>query len=476
MNQNTRRKEEAYMSPQSHSKVRRAALALCVLAIAILFPLAASAQQDPPGGVFAPGANRSSNMKVLSHIPLGSMTSVADIEIEQELSRPYAYVSRRNADSGFDIIDMKDPTKAKVILQWRIEDLSLHQGSGGLKGMIFKRNGRNYYIQSFQFGQGGPDSDLGAIVFDVTALPNVKAIKEVGRIRAQGGFHNIFSYISGVKKPLLFATQGDGANIYDLDKFLAGDKEHGLVGKVPVPESPGMWSKGYHDFYVGFDPATQTDKFYGGGGAGYYVYDVTAPAEPKLLFTLTGINGVVWGHTFTPTPDGRYAIGETEWQYQPLLVFDMKDAQEGKVKNINRSIGAWQADWKTLAHMHEVRWPYVFVAGYETGLSVVNMMDPTNPKTVGFYDHYDGPHNKRPVRPGNNNYTWGVYIGGWGCDVRNADGLIACSDGATGFWSFKMEGFDGWNGNDWGVPNNSSAQDWDKGPDGARPKSLTLVQ
>jgi hypothetical protein len=30
-----------------------------------------------------------------------------------------------------------------------------------------------------------------------------------------------------------------------------------------------------------------------------------------------------------------------------------------------------------------------------------------------------------------------------------------------------MEGFDGWNGHDWGMPNISSAQDWDKGPEGA---------
>jgi hypothetical protein len=30
-----------------------------------------------------------------------------------------------------------------------------------------------------------------------------------------------------------------------------------------------------------------------------------------------------------------------------------------------------------------------------------------------------------------------------------------------------MEGFDGWNGKDWGMPNISSAQDWDNGPEGA---------
>ncbi|MND06897.1 hypothetical protein D3C83_285560 [compost metagenome] len=54
--------------------------------------------------------------------------------------------------------------------------------------------------------------------------------------------------------------------------------------------------------------------------------------------------------------------------------------------------------------------------------------------------------------------------GAWGIDVRNADGLIAVGDLLTGFWTFKMEGFDGWNGEQWGVPNTSSAQDWDGKP------------
>ena len=39
-----------------------------------------------------------------------------------------------------------------------------------------------------------------------------------------------------------------------------------------------------------------------------------------------------------------------------------------------------------------MRWPYVFVSGYEDGLQVFNMMDPTNPYTVGYYDTCDGPH------------------------------------------------------------------------------------
>jgi hypothetical protein len=38
------------------------------------------------------------------------------------------------------------------------------------------------------------------------------------------------------------------------------------------------------------------------------------------------------------------------------------------------------------------------------------------------------------------------------------------SDIETGFWAFKMVGFAGWNGLDWGQPNISSVQDWDNGP------------
>ena len=51
--------------------------------------------------------------------------------------------------------------------------------------------------------------------------------------------------------------------------------------------------------------------------------------------------------------------------------------------------------------------------------------------------------------------------------VRNADGLIVIEDFRTGFWSFHMDGFDGWNGHQWGLPNISSVQHWDNGPEGA---------
>ena len=415
-----------------------------------------------------PVGNRGTpNMHYLGSIPLGGYLHVADVEVEQELDRPYAYVSKRFAPSGMDIVSLEDPTNPKLIYSWRIENAELHQGSGALDGRYFKHEGRYYIVQSTQFGAGGPNNDLGAVVFDVTGLPDASTVREVGRIKAPltpGGFHNIFTYKHSDGRPLLFTTtNGPHANIYDLGLFLDGDPDYGLVGQVPVPESPFWALRGgrasWHDYYVGFDPATQQDRLWAGGTGGYFVFDVTDTSNPELLVSITGVPGVAHGHTFTPSPDGMFVVGEVESQWQPLRIFDLRDAwAEGGNPVVSRAISAWTANVENLSHNHEVRWPFVFVSGYEDGLQVFDMFDPYKPRTVAYYDTYSGPHMAR----GHGN----VNLGAWGVDVRNADGLIVVSDMVSGLYTFKMDGFPSWNGNDWNMPNISSAQDWDNGPEG----------
>ncbi len=422
------------------------------------------------------GALGSSNVHIASHLPLGRRFTVTDIEIEQELSRPFAYVARMHGtthSAGVTIIDLKDPDAASVLYSWVIENPELHRGFGAMDNKYFKVNGRYYDVQSFQWLQGGPNADLLAVVFDVTGLPDPSAVKEVGRIRSPGipgGSHNIYAYKHSTGRALLFmTTQSAYAHVYDLERFLSGARNYGLIGYMPSPDSVfsvGRYGRAYHDFYIGYDPASRQDKFYGAGYAGFYVYDVTRPEAPELLTSIVGAAGVDHAHTFTPMPDGRYAIGESEDQYQPLRVFDLKPGLDEEVRNITRPIGAWTARWQGLPHNHEVRWPYVFVSGYEDGLHIFNMMDPTAPYTVGYYETYGGPYQRGWGGVDNPEGGDGVANGAFGIDVRNADGLIVISDMYTGFWAFRMDGFEGWNGHQWGMPNVSSAQDWDKGPDG----------
>ena len=433
------------------------ALAATLAGVALLSTGSALAAQDDAE------KRGSDNIEVVAHLPLGGPGSVSDIEIEQDMSRPYVYVGhevlgRSDAfERGIDVIDIADPASPKVIHRWRIEDNDLHVGAGGKDIKIFSWEGRHYVILSVQFHQGGPDYDLGAIIFDVTGLPDASTFREVARIQGPeelGGFHNIFTYKHSNGRPLLFATvAGPYANVYDLGYVVDGRTDDALVAQVPVPASQAVQgSRGYHDFYTGYHADSEQDRFYGGGTGGYYVYNITDLENPELLVSLTGISGVERGHTFTPSADGRYVIAETEYQYAPLRMFDLKPGLDGEVANINRPISAWTANWEHLVHNHEVRWPFVFVSGYLDGLQVFSLQDPKRPRTVAHYDTYlEGDED-------------GVMNGAWGTDVRNADGLIVVSDMVTGFWAFRMEGFNGWNGLDWGVPNISSVQDWENGP------------
>ncbi len=442
--------------------------------ILALAALASPSRAQDPGASLTPFDKKtggSEKMHMLAHIPGNEGNwKASDVELEQDPSRPYVYLCGF-VNYNFQVYDIAKSGSAKKIFEWSIENPELHRGIGAMDGKYFKIGDRYYYEQSFQFQQGSPDADLGAVIFDVTGLPDASKVKEVARIRypqSPGGFHNTFAYKHSDGRALLFTTvNASKALIFDLDKIVAGaDKSTWLIGEIanPTPmKQTGMG--GYHDFYVGYDVAAQADKFYGAGLGGYSVWDVTKPEMPKQMFTITSL-GMDLAHTFTPSPDGRYAVTETEYQYTPLRIWDLKDGQDGKNKNIDQPISAWTSDWRTLAHNHEVRWPYVFVSAYEDGLQVFNLKDPKKPVTEGHFYTCHCEHEKGFGGSAENKFESqnSVMQGAFGVDVRNYDGLVAISDMRSGLWLFKMDGFKGWNGKDFGVPDISSVQDWDRGP------------
>jgi hypothetical protein len=406
----------------------------------------------------------SPNLRVLGHLELDRVRfQTGGVDLEQEMSRPYAYVSKTRGATGLDIVSIQDPAAPKIIYSCRIENVALHATSTGETGKYFKTRGRYYLARGFNFSRGTVQPDLSAVVFDVTGLPDPASVKEVGRIRtpyAPGGFVSVFAYKHSDGRVLLFGTNAripDGsppyASVYDMDKFLSGDAASGMIARVPVPDTPLKQPGGYHDIHVQYDSASGQDRLYGAGAGGFYVFDFTRPEAPKLLTSITGISGVQSGHTMIPSPDHRYAVTQMEYQFTPLMIFDLRPGLEGQVPTISRPVGSWIADWRDLAHNFEVRWPYVFVAAYEDGLQVLDVRDPANPKTAGWYHTCACVHQTGSF-PGT------VFSGAFELDVRNADGLIALTDNGTGFWTFRMDGFDGWNGKP------SSAQDWDRGPVG----------
>ena len=65
-----------------------------LLALPLLLVAVHSAGAQGGQSLKTPGIGGSSNVHVQGHLPLGNWSQVMDLEVEQELSRPYAFVSR----------------------------------------------------------------------------------------------------------------------------------------------------------------------------------------------------------------------------------------------------------------------------------------------------------------------------------------------------------------------------------------------
>jgi len=85
---------------------------------------------------------------------------------------------------------------------------------------------------------------VGAIIFDVTGLPDTSKVKEVAQIKVLEpgaplvGFHTLTPYKHSDGRVLLFATSGFGpAPVYDLGRIVDGGSAE-QIGKVPNGPDP----------------------------------------------------------------------------------------------------------------------------------------------------------------------------------------------------------------------------------------------
>src|SRR5687767_10877241 len=202
------------------------------LVVAVLSALAAlpnvGQAQDTGGSVpdFDKKRGGSQKMHRLANVPAHTGNwKAADVELEQDRNRPYAYLSGF-VNYDVTIYDISNPSAPKQIYRWSIDNPELHRGIGAMDGKYFKINGRYYFAQSLQFQQGTPDADVGAVILDVTGLPDASKVKEVARIKypeAPGGFHNTFAYKHSDGRALYFVTTNlSKALVYDLEKIVSG--------------------------------------------------------------------------------------------------------------------------------------------------------------------------------------------------------------------------------------------------------------
>ncbi|MCH7495025.1 MAG: choice-of-anchor B family protein [Candidatus Marinimicrobia bacterium] len=232
----------------------------------------------------------------------------------------------------------------------------------------------------------------GLMVIDLQGLPN--SVEFIGSFPIDGGMgfqsHNIsidtakgFAYLEG--------NSSNWVTILDLSN----------------PESPqfvnGFNGNRIHDLYA------RNDTVYLAEGKSPYfsIWDLTDKNNPVRLLRKEIPNpGLV--HTIWPTDDGKYVVTTEETAGKKVKIWDVSNYDSVFIA------GEWLGA-SNLAHNAQVMGDLLFVSHYQSGVSVVDISDPTDPVEIANFDTY---------LPGNLpqfNGCWGVY-------QYTSDGTIFTSD------------------------------------------------
>ena len=325
--------------------------------------------------------------------------------------------------------------------------------------------------------RAAPTPTSARSIFDVTGLPD-RARSRSSRGSAippsPGGFHNIFAYKHSDGRALYFATinQTEGAGL----RSRQGRERRRLrrLARRRRAESDAVQAdrrRRLPRLLRRLRPGHAPGQVLRRGARRLFGVGRDASRAPTQLFTITSL-GMDIAHTFTPSPDGRYAVTETEYQYTPLRDLGSRarpDGQDAEHRPRRSAPGRpTGATWRTTTRCAG---PTCSSSAYEDGFQVFDLKDPKHPKTDGWFytcecEHEHGLRRHSGQRLAEHD---SVEQGAFGVDVRNYDGLIVISDMRSGLWMFQLDGFNGWNGHDYGMPNISSVQDYDHGPVVASP-------
>lgn len=406
-----------------------------LLSFAICLATASSGQSN-----VASGEAGTRNLKVAAQLPA---IQPMDVEFDQDAARPYIYVA--DTDGAVRVVEVR--STVSVLQTWNVA-----QSPGGRVVDVehFSIGGRHYVVAGVADGQAGT-----LAVAEVTVVRRDAPLLQIANV-AVGPVADLFAYKHSSDRVLLAVADGGPIRLFDAASLLTGAAAP--LSTIETPEQLEGPTTGFDYVYLGFHPETGADQLYASGAGGFYVFDVTDPANPGGPLVTVHPATMRRGGPAAPTPDGRYLVAAAPYRGAPVRVYDLQPVLAGELPTMRTAESAWAANWKNMCSDFEMRWPLVMAACTDDGFQVFNMRDASQPYTYAWY---------RTWQPGHQVSTAldREPAGAWTLDVKNTDGLVAVGDLNTGLWLFRLDGFQGWNGHGYGMPNVSSAQDWVGGPD-----------
>ncbi|MBC8144530.1 MAG: choice-of-anchor B family protein, partial [bacterium] len=225
---------------------------------------------------------------------------------------------------------------------------------------------RHYlYVTSESNGDGG-----GLQIIDLSALPVSATLVRTDTSRFKSA-HTVF-----IRDRYLYAmgtSQTAGANGGVIILDLEPDPTH--------PQFVGLIDRAYyHDAWVRNDTLVGANVY----GLGIDVFDIRDKANPVHL---VNINYPYSGtHNAEITQDGGYIISTDEIGFtkKSMKVWDIRDLQNVQM------VAEQSHNLLDIVHNAHVSGRYAFVAWYTGGVRVIDMIDPTHPREVAYYDTYPG--------------------------------------------------------------------------------------
>ena len=222
-------------------------------------------------------------------------------------------------------------------------------------------------------------TNQGIMILDLSDLPNSVGLVGAYNPPGHSTSHNL-SIDEATGYAYVCSTGGGGFRIVNL-----ADPEN----PVDVHE---VNTGSIHDLYATNDLVYVAE----GWLSSFSVYDCSNKTNPVRLAEFQTPGG--YAHSFWADQDGQYAMTTEETPERTCKVWNVSDASQGNISLVGEWLGASQ-----IAHNAHILGDFAFVSHYSSGVSVVDISDPSQPIEIANYDTYP-PHDE-PAFEG----CWGVY-------------------------------------------------------------------
>ena len=331
-----------------------------------------------------------------------------------------------------NVVLAQDSLKVKLLYHWDDSSVLMYNEVWGLV-----QNNREYAVIG---------ALEGTYFFDIT---NPDSVAELGFVPGKEGgcIHRDYHDYNGY----LYMVADEGASslqiidlsylpdslalVYDSDALFTkshnifidsttarlytcgGDQNNGLrVFSLADPLNPielvnFSAAAGYvHDVYVRDDTA-----YVHGGGAGFYIYDLTDIINPQLVGSLTSYPTKGYNHSGWLSQDEMIYCFADETTNTDIKVCDVSDFGNITVLDTVNSGG----DINAIPHNLIIKNGYLYASYYQDGLWIYDISDPANTSVVGYYDTHP---------------AIATSYGAWGVYPLLPSGVVLVSDMANGLF------------------------------------------